>query len=165
MRALTLWQPWAQLVAEGIKPIENRSWEPPRSVLGQRIAIHAGKRYEVGEWKYMLDAEEDHVRDVCERAKTISGCIVGTAVVAAYARADELDVGGFLIRQSRWFVGPVGWLLKDIVRLPEPIPCRGAQGLWTLPPDIEAKVLEFTRRDVPGAGDAQSAALPSLDSR
>ena len=29
IRALTLWQPWATLVALGIKRLENRSWKPP----------------------------------------------------------------------------------------------------------------------------------------
>ena len=29
----------------------------------------------------------------------------------------------------------------DVARLAEPVPCRGAQGLWTLPEDVEAKVM------------------------
>lgn len=44
MRALTLWQPWASLVASGAKMIETRSWAAPRGLWGQRIAIHAAKR-------------------------------------------------------------------------------------------------------------------------
>lgn len=44
MKALTVWQPWASLIAIGAKPYEFRSWEPPAWIVGQRIAIHAGKR-------------------------------------------------------------------------------------------------------------------------
>ena len=44
MRALTIWQPWASLIAEGVKTIETRSWPAPESVIGDRIAIHAAKR-------------------------------------------------------------------------------------------------------------------------
>ena len=44
MRALTLDQPWVQLMAWGLKNIETRSWPAPRILIGQRIAIHAGKR-------------------------------------------------------------------------------------------------------------------------
>ena len=44
MRAITLHQPWASLIAHGVKGIETRSWPPPRSLVDQRIAIHAGKR-------------------------------------------------------------------------------------------------------------------------
>jgi hypothetical protein len=44
VKALTLHQPWASLVALGVKTIETRSWAAPRSLVGQHIAIHAGKR-------------------------------------------------------------------------------------------------------------------------
>jgi len=44
MRALTLWQPWASLIASGAKTIETRSWRPPEKVIGTRIAIHASTR-------------------------------------------------------------------------------------------------------------------------
>jgi hypothetical protein len=38
--------------------------------------------------------------------------------------------------------GPYGWLLEDVVALRETVPCKGAQGLWTVPPDVAARVLE-----------------------
>ena len=41
MKALTLHQPWASLIADGRKTIETRSWAPPRTLIGERIAIHA----------------------------------------------------------------------------------------------------------------------------
>ena len=46
MKALTLWEPWASAIIHGPKRIENRPWKPWDSVMGQRIAIHAGKRYD-----------------------------------------------------------------------------------------------------------------------
>ncbi len=44
MKALTIWQPWATLIMLGAKPYEFRSWQPPRWLVGQRLAIHAGAR-------------------------------------------------------------------------------------------------------------------------
>jgi hypothetical protein len=44
MKALTVWQPWATLIAISAKPYEFRGWKPPQSLVGQRIAIHAGAR-------------------------------------------------------------------------------------------------------------------------
>lgn len=44
MKAISLWQPWASLIAAGIKPFETRSWAPPEALIGQRIAIHAAKK-------------------------------------------------------------------------------------------------------------------------
>ena len=44
MKALTIWQPWASLIIAGVKPYEFRGWYPPASIIGRRIAIHAGAR-------------------------------------------------------------------------------------------------------------------------
>ncbi|MDF5717370.1 MAG: ASCH domain-containing protein [Rhizonema sp. NSF051] len=45
MYALTLWEPWATLLAKGIKEIETRSWHPHRNMkLPQTILIHAASR-------------------------------------------------------------------------------------------------------------------------
>ena len=43
MTALTLRQPWASLISSGGKLFESRTWAPPVPLIGQRIAIHAGK--------------------------------------------------------------------------------------------------------------------------
>ena len=42
--AITLWQPWASLVAAGCKPNEFRRSVPPKAYRNQRIAIHAAAR-------------------------------------------------------------------------------------------------------------------------
>lgn len=44
MKALTIWQPWASLIMIGAKPYEFRGWAPPKWLVGQRLAIHAGAR-------------------------------------------------------------------------------------------------------------------------
>ncbi|KGT75815.1 hypothetical protein MA20_32000 [Bradyrhizobium japonicum] len=44
MKAISLWQPWASLIAVGAKPFETRHWAPPRELIGKRIAIHAAKK-------------------------------------------------------------------------------------------------------------------------
>ena len=44
MYAITLHQPWASLIALGVKTVETRSWPAPARLMGQTIAIHAGKR-------------------------------------------------------------------------------------------------------------------------
>jgi hypothetical protein len=44
MKAISLWQPWASLIACGAKPFETRSWAPPRELIGTTIAIHAAKK-------------------------------------------------------------------------------------------------------------------------
>lgn len=51
MKALTLWQPWASLIAVGAKTIETRSWS---TKYRGPLAIHASKHYE----PFRID--EDH---------------------------------------------------------------------------------------------------------
>ena len=58
---------------------------------------------------------------------------VGIVAVAAFG-------GAVTESESPWFGGPVGWVLSDIIVLPEPVPCRGAQGLWDIPDDVLEKM-------------------------
>ncbi|OAN53857.1 hypothetical protein A6A04_13270 [Paramagnetospirillum marisnigri] len=157
MRAITLHQPWASLIAIGAKKFETRSFPPPSKLIGQRIAIHAAVR------KCCLDDLELDV----ESAEMISdalgksawnhtlphGAVVCTAVLAgAYKVASlvEDEAGGTIALfdlnatlkgspfSSSLDVDPFGdysvgrwcWLLKDVQRLPEPVPAKGKQGWW-----------------------------------
>ena len=43
MKAISIKQPWASLIAHGIKDIENRTWKCPQKYIGQRALIHASK--------------------------------------------------------------------------------------------------------------------------
>jgi hypothetical protein len=54
--------------------------------------------------------------------------------------------------QQVWFFGPYGWLLSDLVRLPEPVPCIGALSLWKLEdrPGVLEAVRDGYRRAVSG---------------
>lgn len=44
-------------------------------------------------------------------------------------------------RWSPWFTGPVGWILAQVTRLPEPIRARSRQGLWDLEEEAEVAIL------------------------
>lgn len=144
MKALTLWRPWPAMIfhvpAAHAKRVENRGWRPPRGLIGQRIAIHAGEHLDhwaLATCRHMLgDAAptEDQAR-----AKGI----IGTARIAFVC--NEADMDKAMTMQDHltikwWFVGPFGWILDEVRALPEPIPCAGQRGLWTLPPEIAARL-------------------------
>jgi len=62
--AITLWQPYAGLIACGHKTVETRSWAPPPSLIGERIAIHAAKRKpKRDEWLAVFECCE-HLRPI-----------------------------------------------------------------------------------------------------
>jgi hypothetical protein len=143
LQALTLRQPWAHYVVRGPKRIENRSWAPPRSLVGGDLAIHAGKHCDVDEIAAIID--EVKARTVAGRVAPGSiqgtkvrdlpfGAVVGVARVTGYVTASN----------DPWFEGPFGWTLDDVVAI-EPVPCKGAQGLFALPPDVLATVRERYR--------------------
>lgn len=109
MKAFTLWRPWTWAFIYVGKPLDNRTWHLPRSLLGQRVALHAGKTFSAD------TAWSDHPTG-----------IVATAVYRGTAAARGLE-------NDPWYCGPVGWVFDGIRGLPEPVPCRGARGLWTVP--------------------------------
>lgn len=43
MKTISIKQPWASLIAHGIKDIENRTWKCSQKYIGQRVLIHVAK--------------------------------------------------------------------------------------------------------------------------
>ncbi len=117
MKALTVCQPYAHLIAIGAKPIENREW--PTRYRGP-LAIHAGRSRD---W---LDEDSE-----AEFPGMVFGAVVAIATLYDCVRLAQLPD---LLAGHQHAHGPWCWLLKEIVRLPQPLTVRGAQGLWDLPP-------------------------------
>ena len=129
---LTLWQPWCYAFAHLGKRVENRQWQPYRHVLGKRIALHAGATLDKGSFeaiRHLLPEGLEHAalprKAVCATARLVR-------VVSA---ADELPED-----QRQWFMGPFGWVFDGLLVLPQPVPSRGAQGIWRLPLDVHRAV-------------------------
>lgn len=145
MKALTLWRPWPAMIfhvpEDQAKRLENRGWRPPAGLIGHRIAIHAGEHLDhrsLAECRRMLGPAAP------TEAQALAKGIIGTAVVVGVLRANDLMTCGvhleWAMTVGRWFVGPFGWLLDEAITLPEPIPCKGRQGLWTVPSEIAARL-------------------------
>ena len=166
MLALTLIRPWSCALARGPKPIENRSWSPPLSALGQLVAFHGGKKWDEDAAHDMiapcLPNGESQPRALWPEAPRTSdespmgvvgvGRLIGVyrggtrfdvadayspGAVARYIRVSEVFAAG-----RAWYVGgdAYGWIFDERRALKTPVPCRGAQGLWQLPGDVEAAV-------------------------
>jgi hypothetical protein len=134
--ALTLHRPWSWAVSHGPKRIENRSWRPPARTASTFLAIHAGKRYDD-------DARLRIAKLTGLLVPSPAECPEGIVAVCrvagvASSKSEVSRVAG--AEQRPWFFGPYGWLLFDVTPI-EPVPCRGAQGLWTPPPDVVEEVM------------------------
>ena len=157
MKALTLTQPWATLVAIGAKRIETRSWAT--SYRGP-LAIHAAKGLgPVGGRKGLHSLCGDHpFCDVLLPAgynamrmpawglplgAIVATCeLIGCQMIGvlpdetpAYMAYDEWPPVLQAIQDPErsfglYTPGRFAWLLDDITALPEPIPAKGALSLW-----------------------------------
>lgn len=59
LRAATLTQPWAGLVASGIKPIENRDRPiAGKELIGRRVAIHASREIDEDVYARIMDLDD-----------------------------------------------------------------------------------------------------------
>ena len=48
--------------------------------------------------------------------------------------------------RSKWFHGEFGYVLNNEIALEEPIPCKGAFGLWTVPSHVARKINQQLER-------------------
>lgn len=122
MKTLTVKQPWASLIAHGIKPIENRSWKT--NYRGE-VLIHAGldtvfdgfmpDGSTVGEW-LCLNGYDWHYNNIPH------GAIIGKANLV------DCVIG----HDSIWAEShSYNWVFEDAVFFPEPIlNVKGRLSLW-----------------------------------
>ncbi|MBR3922871.1 MAG: hypothetical protein IKJ45_07140, partial [Kiritimatiellae bacterium] len=124
------------MILYGIKRTENRSACPePRE---GRAAISCSKSFckeEYGQfiaWASVnLPPEDFEKLPAWREVKDWPGKVVGVCDYKARERTgrESWDEG-----YQYW------WDLSNVVRLPEPIPCRGNVGMWQMPPELAAKV-------------------------
>lgn len=116
LRALTVCQPFAHLIALGLKPIENREW--PTKYRGD-LVIHAGKSRD---WLGPDDL-------ACYPA------MVFGAVVCRVELYDCVPLRNLppALTGHQHAHGPWCWLLRNVRRC-YPREVRGAQGIWTIDP-------------------------------
>jgi len=132
MKALSILQPWAWLIVNGHKDIENRTWST--RFRGQ-VLIHAGKTYPKGDFADDLDSYGRLYGGYPATREAMTGGIVGVATIVDCVRASH----------SEWFSGPYGFVLRDARPLPLS-PLRGHLGFFDVPDDLVRQLM------TPGAG-------------
>lgn len=115
IKALSITQPWAWLIAQGHKDIENRRW--PTAFRGHFL-IHAS-----GKWGHEQAMDLESIRAEFPRLvlppRFDLGGIVGHAEIVDCV--SECD--------SRWFGGPFGFVIVNASPLPF-VPWRGELGFF-----------------------------------
>lgn len=134
IKAISLWQPWASLVALGAKNVETRKWS---TTYRGPLAIHATKTFP-DEARRLCHEEPfagilaDHYGPTFTPDDLPRGVIVAVTRLESIVPAPILKPRLSMAERAfgDYGLGRVGWMLKDIVKLDEPVPARGRPGLW-----------------------------------
>lgn len=170
LRAVTIVEPFATLIAMGIKTIESRSLPFPRRYpFPMTVAIHAGSNDDyIG--TYCQDLATDPIIAEAFNSPDFESFVpgrdyfYGSVVVGLIDIVASVDLRGcdddeivhrlaswptpstsphYGIDESRleWANGDYAWVLDNPRRFRTGVCVRGQQNLWSLPPDVQAEVL------------------------
>ncbi len=148
LACLSARQPWASLLACGIKPIENRGWACKHR---GPLLIHASKTWgddEEEAYKSLLQTAIDHRdtrrQDILFQSRALRGGLVGVAMMRSCCHErDWYEEGGLPFDGwQNWFVGPYGYFLTRARAFARMVPWRGQQGLFRVPVNAVSAQLE-----------------------
>lgn len=120
--AISVRQPWAWLIVNGLKDLENRTWET--RVRG-RVLLHAGKGMTLMELHEAILFVGTFDRALARRMiampahEWVRGAVIGSVEITGCVSASS----------SPWFVGPFGFTLARPLPI-EPVKCRGMLGFF-----------------------------------
>ena len=127
MMLITVRQPWAWLIVNASKDLENRVW---CTEYRGALAIHAAKGATLEEYA----ACESFLRKINSSARLpafgdlVKGAVVGVAELSGCVTSSK----------SKWFFGPKALVLRNRRPLRAPFPYRGVRRLELLPPETAA---------------------------
>lgn len=138
MKAITIKQPWATLIALGEKRFETRGWQ---TKYRGELAIHAGKQVD-------RDAcLEPEIKAALVRNGILSismlptGSVIATATLKDCIRSAETWTDGYVLENGELVYSPeydfgdftpgrYAWDLRDVKQFPHPVPAKGQLSLW-----------------------------------
>ena len=127
MKALSIRQPWAWLIAAGYKDIENRRWS---TKFRGRIYVHAAMRFDknaimatpLSRKNFLDERAQSAIEDLSHTWR--SSAIIGEVDIVDCVTSSD----------SPWFTGRYGFILANPKLYDNPIPCKGKRNFFE--PDI-----------------------------
>ncbi len=171
MKVLTVQQPWATLIAAGVKPYEFRKWTTDYR---GPLLIHAAKKLD---WEAFRDpwvlkhlkrlgVVECHKADPADDFEEPMVFILGekmprSAILCGAFLERIIDLGQLgiphdlkkLLQAQDWntaeLAGHFAWKLERVYKLKAPIPSSGALGLWDPPAGLDIEVRDMPEEEQP----------------
>lgn len=147
MKTISIKQPWASLIVEGIKDIENRTW--PTKFRG-RVLIHASGK-PVGRMKYnscfshvVNKSQFEHLKSISFSKWFMEGYSFGEIIGSVEIVDCVINHESIWADKGLAFVGyhkdgrvkrkpTYNWVLANPIKFPEPIPAKGKLSFWDYP--------------------------------
>jgi hypothetical protein len=137
VKTISLWQPWATLVAIGAKQYETRSWSMKYRGL---LAIHAAKRMDLLQKEFCL--QDPFYSVLHAKGYTVGNLPLGGIV--AVVKIIEITPTEAIVKTlsknevafGNYASGRYAWKLELVKMLEKPIPMNGAQGLFEVADDL-----------------------------
>ncbi|MGF6354041.1 hypothetical protein ABIE27_001951 [Paenibacillus sp. 4624] len=148
MKAVTIIQPWATLVALGVKKLETRSWATKHR---GDLAIHAGQKVDKEACLVSQIREALLKHGINDLRDLVTGAVIAKSVLTdvwSISRpfgdkqiVERLSIdsrrticwGGYMPDEYHfgdYSDGRFAWQLDDVVQLQEPVPAKGQLSLW-----------------------------------
>ena len=115
MKAISLHQPWASMIASGEKTIETRNW--PTSYRGELLIVSTKKPV------------------VDDLPLGMALCVVTLVDCFCMTKADEPEAC------CEVYLGAWAWWLQDVRVLKKPFPVRGSQGFYEVESELICQAL------------------------
>ena len=134
MKALSIRQPYAQVIKRGIKKIETRSWKT--SYRG-KLYIHASATKMIKADKnntelMNLAGDEDKIEYGCILCEcNLVDCVEMTEEFISRLKRENIDE----YNSGMYSVGRYAWILEDVKPV-SPISIKGSLGIW----DVEKRI-------------------------
>lgn len=141
MKAITIKQPWASLIAFGEKQFETRSWKTKHR---GELAIHAGKSIDKKAYEAFSEVLAKHGINSISDLPT--GCIIASVNLIDCHQVIEEESGIRAIMDSSIIIdgqeyqmgyyteGYFGWKVELIEKFKTPIEHKGQLNLWDWKP-------------------------------
>jgi len=144
--AFTTSEPYATATALGVRMVEGRGFEPDADLVGQWLAVHAGKTPD--EKALQKIRMNRHPWDGVTSAMTRRGCYelsksIYPGKVVGVVRVDAIYGVGEIT--SPWVEGGSSDYLLTFDAayvLSEPVEARGRRGIWSVDEELEREILE-----------------------
>lgn len=129
MKVLTIKEPYATFIMQGLKKIETRSWN---TKYRGEIYIHAGKSKD-----FIKKIKNPSVLNLLENSELNYGNIICKAelIDCIYMTKEFINKiknennNEYILGQYK--VGRYAWILKNVQKLDKKIPAKGKLNIWT----------------------------------